>query len=250
MELEATLEEVRYFLKKYAAGSSKSLLDIGCGDGTTITDNLKSLEYSGIKYTGLDSYYWDDPERNIVLEPAPNRKFVYGVAEKIPFNDNSFDLVTATHVFEHIKDLEPVCREVNRVLKPDGKAFIFVPLEGGDFVGWLNDHKNVHRDIRVLLDRLKLIPYHFVSPHVQFKNYEGWKEYLGRYFTVVESHGRGSYTMLFLTFLNNALGSLSRNKFSLSHFIKRRHPNLFVRAIRRNNKIQLDAGYILAPKKG
>jgi len=46
----------------------------------------------------------------------------------IPFDDNSFDVVIANHVFEHIDtDVNAMC-EVFRVLKPNGKLFAQVPF--------------------------------------------------------------------------------------------------------------------------
>ncbi|MFI5315416.1 MAG: class I SAM-dependent methyltransferase [Myxococcota bacterium] len=43
-----------------------------------------------------------------------------GLAEAIPFDDASFDLVIATSVMEHVGDLEAALREIHRVLVPGG----------------------------------------------------------------------------------------------------------------------------------
>ena len=43
-----------------------------------------------------------------------------GRAEAIPFDDESFDLVIATSVIEHVDDLEESLREIHRVLVPGG----------------------------------------------------------------------------------------------------------------------------------
>ena len=52
---------------------------------------------------------------------------VIGRAENIPFQDNSFDSVVSTQVFEHVSDPEKSAREVYRVLKTGGHLLVTVP---------------------------------------------------------------------------------------------------------------------------
>ncbi|TVT27208.1 class I SAM-dependent methyltransferase, partial [Amycolatopsis rhizosphaerae] len=55
-------------------------------------------------------------------------------AERIPYPDNSFDLVVGHAVLHHIPDVQAAFREVLRVLKPGGR-FVFAgePTKIGDF---------------------------------------------------------------------------------------------------------------------
>lgn len=46
----------------------------------------------------------------------------------ISFDDNSFDLIMCMHVLEHIPDDRKAMSELYRVLKPNGIAFLNVPL--------------------------------------------------------------------------------------------------------------------------
>lgn len=48
---------------------------------------------------------------------------------ELPFQDNSFDLIFCNHVLEHIPDDRKAIRELFRVLKPGGGAFLQVPME-------------------------------------------------------------------------------------------------------------------------
>jgi ubiquinone/menaquinone biosynthesis C-methylase UbiE len=47
---------------------------------------------------------------------------------KIPFEDNSFDVVFCNHVMEHVEDDLLACSEINRVLKKDGWGIIQSPV--------------------------------------------------------------------------------------------------------------------------
>jgi ubiquinone/menaquinone biosynthesis C-methylase UbiE len=52
-----------------------------------------------------------------------------GLAEALPYPANTFELITATWVLEHLPDPASVFREVHRVLKPGGQ-FIFLTPNG------------------------------------------------------------------------------------------------------------------------
>jgi SAM-dependent methyltransferase len=62
------------------------------------------------------------------------------LAERIPFEDESFDLVVSHEVFEHIEDIHAASTEIKRVLKPNGLAYIVVHLfpsiSGGHHMAW------------------------------------------------------------------------------------------------------------------
>lgn len=46
-----------------------------------------------------------------------------------PFNNHSFDLILCSHVLEHVNDDSKALKELLRILKPDGKALIIIPVE-------------------------------------------------------------------------------------------------------------------------
>ncbi len=47
--------------------------------------------------------------------------------EHLPFQDAAFDVVLSHEVLEHVQDDRLACREMVRVLRPGGRAVIFVP---------------------------------------------------------------------------------------------------------------------------
>lgn len=73
---------------------------------------------------------------------------VGGTAESIPYSAETFDVVHASSVIEHVLDVEKVFREVHRVLKPGGifwfsAASSMCPrqseIRGFPFFGWYPD---------------------------------------------------------------------------------------------------------------
>jgi SAM-dependent methyltransferase len=93
------------------------ILDVGCGTGA----NLEMLAQFGAS-EGVDVS--DD-----ALEFCRRKglKVHKGLAEKLPFADESFDVVTALDVVEHLDDDVAGLKEMHRVLKTGGRALIFVP---------------------------------------------------------------------------------------------------------------------------
>lgn len=94
------------------------ILDVGCGTGA----NLELLGKYG-KAEGVDV-------SPAALDFCRARGLVnvrQGEAEKLPYEDGSFDLVTALDVVEHLDDDVAGLREMRRVLRPGGRALLFVP---------------------------------------------------------------------------------------------------------------------------
>jgi len=65
---------------------------------------------------------------------------------RLPFRDESLDLVFASHVLEHIRDDESAIAEIWRVLRPGGMAVLPVPLVGNTTVEYraANPHEWGH----------------------------------------------------------------------------------------------------------
>jgi SAM-dependent methyltransferase len=90
------------------------VLDIGCGQKP-----YESL-CNAIEYIGLEL---DTPENRL------NKKadFFYN-GEAMPFNDSSFDCLIANQVFEHVFNPHIFLKEMNRVVKIEGKLLLSVPF--------------------------------------------------------------------------------------------------------------------------
>ena len=93
------------------------LIDVGCGTGA----NLEMLTHFG-EAEGVDV-----SKDALDFCRAKGLKVHEGLAESLPFADESFDVATALDVVEHLDDDVAGLREMRRVLKPGGRALIFVP---------------------------------------------------------------------------------------------------------------------------
>lgn len=104
--------------------SGKSVLDIGCGTGGTL---LPMLQYGFEPEAcfGIDIL----PDRIAAARKRlPNVTFEYCSAERIPFEEGSFDLATMFTCLSSILSdsvRAEVCRESIRVLKPGGWVLIY-----------------------------------------------------------------------------------------------------------------------------
>jgi len=94
------------------------ILDVGCGTGA----NLEMLAHFG-EAEGVDV----SPQALAFCRERGLEKVWPGEAEKLPFEDSSFDVVTALDVVEHLDDDTAGLREIGRILRPGGRALIFVP---------------------------------------------------------------------------------------------------------------------------
>jgi SAM-dependent methyltransferase len=94
------------------------ILDVGCGTGA----NLEMLADFG-EAEGVDV-------STEALEFCQTRgldRVRQGEAEQLPYEDEAFDLVTGLDVVEHLDDDVTGLREMRRVLRPGGRALLFVP---------------------------------------------------------------------------------------------------------------------------
>lgn len=117
-------------LKKYK-GSKARLLDCGCGIGLSLYYLSQYFKNSFGVETDIKSF---EIARNQFRKLKCDAKLKLYDGKKLPFPDNSFDIVTSMEVWEHARDTSLMLSEIRRVLKPDGILHIttankFWPLE-------------------------------------------------------------------------------------------------------------------------
>jgi SAM-dependent methyltransferase len=108
------------FVEKICSNLEKQphILDVGCGTGA----NLELLARFG-DAEGVDV----SPDALAFCRERGLQNVRLGEAEHLPFADASFDLVTGLDVVEHLDDDVAGLQEMRRILRPGGRALLFVP---------------------------------------------------------------------------------------------------------------------------
>ena len=121
------------------------IADLGCGPG---------FYSAAFRQFGAECSPVDASEEELRLAGEPPEGYVLAGAADLPFEDDSIDGVFCSNLFEHTPDTEDVIREIERVLKPGGWAYLswtnwYSPWGGHD-----------------------MTPYHFLGPERGPKLYE------------------------------------------------------------------------------
>jgi ubiquinone/menaquinone biosynthesis C-methylase UbiE len=113
------------------------MLDIGCGGGATLKRLLRRSSDSKV-------YGIDISEESVAKARKVNSKLLgkkvfiqTGSAEELPWNDNTFDIVTAVETVYFWPNIVKCFTEVRRILKTDGQFVVIVEVTSKKSV-WTN----------------------------------------------------------------------------------------------------------------
>ena len=128
---------------------NKNILDAGCGTGWF----SKWACDRKAKVTSMDL------GENLLKKTAQkcSSKIIIGSVLKMPFEDNTFDIIISSEVIEHVTEPYLALKEMYRVLKPEGTLIITTP------------NKFWHFSVS-LANLFKLRPYQGLE------NWLGWRE--------------------------------------------------------------------------
>jgi len=109
-----------------------TILELGCGNGDTSRAIAKADPTASVTAMEVDVV---QHEANLASAQLPNLHFVLGGAEKVPADDESFDIVLMVKSLHHVPGdmLDWALKETRRVLKPGGLAYIAEPVFSGAF---------------------------------------------------------------------------------------------------------------------
>lgn len=96
------------------AGAGKKALDVGCRDGYW-SEKLKSRGYEVVSCD---------------LEPHYPGAVTLNANQRLPFADNTFDVVWCSEVIEHLIDPYFTVAEFKRILRPGGSLVMTTPNQG------------------------------------------------------------------------------------------------------------------------
>jgi ubiquinone/menaquinone biosynthesis C-methylase UbiE len=117
------------------------VLELGCGKAEktrTLAETGRVAEILALEVDAIQH------ARNLEVTDLPNVRFAHGGAEAIPADDNSFDIVIMFKSLHHVpvEHMDQALREIARVLKPGGLAWISEPV----FAGELNEVMRLFHD--------------------------------------------------------------------------------------------------------
>ncbi len=99
------------------------LLEVGCGMGT----DLLQFARGGAHCTGLDLTLRSIELSRLHFALYDQRaRFLLADGERLPFVDQSFDVVYSNGVLHHTPDTARAVREIHRVLRPGGLALVML----------------------------------------------------------------------------------------------------------------------------
>lgn len=125
-----------------------NILDVGCASGWFLNEMAKQFPLA--ECVGVDAY---KPAIMYAQKKYKNIRFIVSDAHKLPFPNNTFDLVICTEVLEHVINPAGVMDEIKRVLKPKGIAVI--EMDSGNLLfriiwhWWTNLRNGVWKDAHI-----------------------------------------------------------------------------------------------------
>lgn len=96
-----------------------TLVDIGCGDGSF----LRAMADRGWQVSGVDF----DAEAVALIRTRYRLDVQVGTAEWLVANGRKYDVVTASHVLEHVLDPIEFLRKCRQLLRPGGRVILRTP---------------------------------------------------------------------------------------------------------------------------
>lgn len=121
------------------------VLDVACGPGAFVLAAAERVRFArGVDLTAemLRQARGFQAERGV-----SNAAFDLGEAEKLPYDDAGFDLVSCQFAFHHMPRPEATLMEIKRVTKPEGRIFLVDSVGPEDeATGELHNHIERLRD--------------------------------------------------------------------------------------------------------
>jgi ubiquinone/menaquinone biosynthesis C-methylase UbiE len=121
-------------------------IDIGCGPGNLDVELAKrsKLTIIGLDIDGDMKPFFEQKMRDANLQDRV--RFIEGDAQKLPFPDDYADAIVSRGTLTFIPDIAKCLREVDRVLKPTGVAFL-----GGRYVYTPQSYKITNEELQQIV---------------------------------------------------------------------------------------------------
>lgn len=124
-------------MQRLALKPGEHVLDVGSGPGFMCQQMAEAVGPTG-RVRGIDL-------SSVMIDRASNRNsyewlsYAEGDATALPEEDQSYDVVVSVQVAEYVPDIQRLCSEAYRVLKPGGRALIMAT--DWDTVAWYTEDR-------------------------------------------------------------------------------------------------------------
>ena len=160
------------------------VLELGCGKAEKTRAVAQGGQVASIVALEVDEIQY---ARLLEIHDLPNVSFRLGGAEAIPAADATFDIVLLFKSLHHVPvdQMDHAIREIHRVLKPGGLAYVSEPVYAGDF----NDILRLFHDEQVVREAafaavrravsagaLKLVGQTFFNTPAHFDDFEQFED--------------------------------------------------------------------------
>ena len=135
LELQAleTAEERLPLYLEVGLKDADIVLDVGCGSGVVTRDIARLTKGCVI---GVDGSIDMIKVADEILRDYDNVELCVGDAHLLPFNDNTFDIVTCNLLLMWADDPQMVVNEMARVTRPGGKVLASLEPDYGGKIHW------------------------------------------------------------------------------------------------------------------
>ncbi len=156
------------------------VLELGCGRAWMTRQMIEAFAPAAIVATEVDRI---QHEKNLRIDDLPMVQFVYGGAEAIDQPDASMDIVIMLKSLHHVplEQMDLALKEIARVLKPGGLAYISEPVYRGalnEIMSLFHDEKEVRKAAFQAVTRaveqgtLELVEQIFFNAPGHFRDFE------------------------------------------------------------------------------
>jgi ubiquinone/menaquinone biosynthesis C-methylase UbiE len=132
------------------------VLDVGCGPGFLAREMAEEVGPTG-SVRGIDPS--EDMLAIARAQTAPGAPLDFGPGEAtaLPFPDGTFDVITATQVYEYVADLPTALAEARRVLRIGGRLLVLDT--DWDSIVWHSPDPELTRRVLAVWDEHLVDPY-------------------------------------------------------------------------------------------
>lgn len=111
---------VEQIIKQTNTKSTDKILEVGCGAGL-LSREFKNYDYTGVDYSAplIDKHKKLFSSHNVHVAEANN----------LPFNDNEFDLVFCSGVFQYLTDLDYALSTIDEMIRVSKNSVMIVDLK-------------------------------------------------------------------------------------------------------------------------